>query len=1028
MPTETEQYVERARQQSEAFAQQARQQMMQNMQSHRAMNIGQGPGQPGVSEMPQMGTPAGRMLDTISSLVRQGTAFGGGVAGATGQGLAAIGGGIGAAAGFINSPNVPYGVGGVRGGGPMGATQGFLGTAFTGYGAGLPLGLGRYAGQRMEMTALQAGEQAREELGYRVSGGLRRGAFGVLNAATLGIAGSALRRQGMGFETINQEEFARGAQQRLRFMTDEQAARVGFEGGGGRGTFATGINRAAATQIGMAEARAMGTFEKRMGLSAAETQTLAGQAATLMGGRGYAKMYSEMGVEGGAAEITRQMGSLKDVRQLLHLTEADMKTFIDTRKQILGSADNLKKMAQESVRIGGALGLDVQQVNQMMTGFAIKGIRAGTGRAQTMAAQGAAMQQMAEAVDAGVISREQLFRYGGNTTAEALQIQMQVRSQQNLAAYQRGALGGIGAMATQDREAYSRFRAGQGFMRTAGDVGSLAIRDPFFQLRASYDKEQQRMMETQGDRDAYLKATSRIRDGMYGMFKKSDQRLMALDEFRGTLGIDKMDASDRFAAFEQEVNVFRHYAKSGGLGGDEDQHATNMSSLYNKVLAEGTGEALRTSMGAPSILGAVSKFYSRLTKGGKEKIDVTKSTTDLLAKAINAPPSEIVGNLDFEELKRGFFVAQRDIGTVNRDIAIAERGGKEKSSTLYGLRKRRMGLLEELYEARIPELNRALNKQNLGGDRGLTNFLLGGGAELQSDKRDTPDKIRFVGTDLAREDADTGEMIKMSYADMASRYGAGATASLFAGISERMSALSLTGKGEDPIKRRIRALANNGQISSDLQDFASESAVIRNTRMFSGLDLTGVPEDPKRKVGWYLSMLMAGDTAERQKWSPFSGNLKQMGALLDKSPKLRQLAEGIDVGLVGNADTMTWGSSLSGISSKKMHSYLYDTLGSKDDKEFKIAMAKIFKASGISTTKAGLENAGEWGAEDIDSLIKSNKLTQATGNKDFLRELVKSMISKKQDVLKLERGDSAGNPMIVKVVAGQLTDPVKGSK
>ena len=175
MADDLRQAAEQARQQSELFLQRSREQMQQTFATQRQMGVGipagtMAAGAAGVGGGAMMsGTPAGKVLEAINTIIRRGIGIGGG---AVGGPVASVMGGIGAMGygaqqvGAFAAGNAPFGPAGM-GSGAMQSVQERMSTMqmlYTSYGGGLPGGLGRWAGQRMDMTPGQAQEMAKEEL------------------------------------------------------------------------------------------------------------------------------------------------------------------------------------------------------------------------------------------------------------------------------------------------------------------------------------------------------------------------------------------------------------------------------------------------------------------------------------------------------------------------------------------------------------------------------------------------------------------------------------------------------------------------------------------------------------------------------------------------------------------------------------------------------------------------------------------------------------------------------------------------
>lgn len=639
MPTEIEMAVQRARQDSDTFMQKSRAQMMQTYQEQRAVFMGAGPGQAGgMSQYPQMGTPAGRLMDTLNSLVRQGARMGGVAMAPIGQGISGIGATAGAAGAFLQG-DIPFGPAGAGGGGGVGRGLGFWQTAFTAFGEGMPFGLGKFAGQRLDMDKRQAQTLAREELSYRLAHGSRQGAYDAVSAMGFGVLSMTMRRTGQEFEARDLEYFGRLAQEQMRYVRPEALIEAGM--GNNISALGTGIDQSGARQYGRQIARQMGGMQAQMGISREEATGLLRAAGTTMGGVGIERLAAR-GPEAFGAGMRRMAESVRDIRQTLNIAEDEVDQFFSAMGQVYGSADRIAVMAKRSVSAAQRMGMNRRDVFTALKEFEDVGRQLGIGQAATGTAMMGQMEVMRGWERSGVISQDELFRYGGTDAHEALRRQAHVRMEQNLAMWQRGGMvTNIGMMATQAPGVFERFMGGgMGYMQTMGAIGGQMAADPLSRIRSMYDPDQHRMMGILGGRVAFQATQQMMSQGMFGMFGTPEQqRLMALHRFAQESGLQPTEARQRYEQFERERMVFNEKSreKYGDQGGrSPEQRGLEMNSVFNKILAQGAQEIAMASTGTGSPLDAAASIYDRVSAKGTKEVPADMRIEDLLEESARA--------------------------------------------------------------------------------------------------------------------------------------------------------------------------------------------------------------------------------------------------------------------------------------------------------------------------------------------------------------------------------------------------------
>lgn len=646
MPSqELTEYADRARQQSEVFLQRSREQMMAAVQAQQAA-MAQGMSYyGGVTPMgggtgyPMAGSPAGRLLDTITELARRGAMAGGGALGAP----VAAGVQAGAAtAGFFYG-NQPFGPGGVGGGALMGSNRGlgFMQTLYSAIGPNLPplplIGdLGRWAGQRMDMERAQAQQMASDELKYRMMGALQGGAGGAADIATFGMAGFLLRREGVGLQTVSRQAYARTLQSQLRYLTRESLE----AGGAGQyaGPFSTGVTRAGAMAALEEFAPRMGEMQREMGLSRREVESLQGRAMGTMGTARMNELMRTRGFGGLAAETTRQAFAVRDIQRTLNVSEKEADEFFSTMGEVYGTADRVARMAREAERHAGRWGMNKRLIFDMMREFEDVGRTTAIGaeRARSMGMN--FVDQMRSQQRLGIITREELFMYGGRTSEEALGIQARVQTQRNIGMLEQGRLGGLDVMMRAAPGGFSRFMGGgMGEFEIAGAVGAAYARNPLAGLEARYDPN----VRAQAGRLGMMMQFQRVM-GMRerGLFMFGGRQAEMLRQFETFTGMPPMEAARWFNVFQREQDQFGRMSK--GMTGDTRQHARNLQNIYTQMQAQNLlGYGAQIS-GNPHE--AALQVYQMATANGTKPYDPSVSVEDHLRK-LAAGKGETIGDL-----------------------------------------------------------------------------------------------------------------------------------------------------------------------------------------------------------------------------------------------------------------------------------------------------------------------------------------------------------------------------------------------
>jgi hypothetical protein len=631
-------FAEQARQRSEAFMQRSREQMFQNVQMP-SQGMG-GRAAPGIAggfaageDRPMPGTPAGRLLDTITDLVRRGTTFGVGAGGAAVGGFAQpIAGGYGAATqaaggglAFLAGAGA-FGPAGTGGGTQLDLQQrmNFFQSAFTAYGSGLPFGLGRYAAQRTDMERLQAQVMAREDMAYSMAGGAQRGLFGALNLASFGLSNFMMRREGMLLETTRSQEFSRRLQGQLRFLTRDALEEAGL--GEYAGVFAAGVSRRGAEAFAAPMMRQLGRLEREMGLDPSEVMALQGRAMGMMG---------VMGVEravraGGAGELGRQVGrqtfAVRDIQQTLNLSEDEAEEFFQTIGQMYGTAERVAGMARQARQAAGRWGMSKREVFDIMREFEDVGRGMALGQTRAREAGMDLVGAMRAQQRAGLLTREELLMYGGRTEEEALRIQARTRFQAGVGLYQQGALQGLGMMMTQNRPAYMQFlTGGMGAMDVRAAVGQTLARDPWAGLTAQYDPRTTAMAGRLGWMTQYQMVVAEERGGFFLSQNESER----IRRFQDLTGMQNLEAARWYRVYEREQNRFREMARNDLGARDPDQAALEIQGIYHRMLGEGMGEFAETVTGRRDPYAAATRLW-QLAGGGTDRFDPNARLEDVL--------------------------------------------------------------------------------------------------------------------------------------------------------------------------------------------------------------------------------------------------------------------------------------------------------------------------------------------------------------------------------------------------------------
>lgn len=625
--------AEQARQQSDAFMQRSREQMQASFASQRAMAVGVPAGAApavaaGVGGTAMLaGTPAGRLLETITSLIRRGTGVAGAAVGGpiatAGGGFRAIGAGVAGAAGFMTG-DAPFGPAGMGGGAMQGVQNrmGVMQMLYAGYGGGLPMGLGRFAGQRMDMTERQAVELAKEESKYRLVGGAMKGVQSAWNIASLGMSNFVARREGLELDWFRGEDFNRSVQQNMRFMTTENLERAGL--GRFRNAFPTGITREGAQVIGAGQRQALSDIQRQTGASAEQLIALGGRAMGTMGAVGLNQLMGQ-GLGAYGRGLQRNTEAMREIQKGLNLSEEEADQFTQMMGQLHGSATRIAEMVRTSRRAAGRMGMDVRDVMGITTEFERMGRtqmigQAATGRAGLAMAENIRGWQMS-----GIMTREEAGMYGGNTYEEGLKIMSQRAFQMGTQMFNQGQLGGAGLMMRYAPGQYQRLAGGgMGAMEMAGVVGGMVAADPTMQLRARYDERIQRQTGQEGLRAQYARVQARARDRSFIFEAGAGLEEEMYQAFERNTGMRPLEAKKWFQFFDRESDAIQAQVSGAAFKGNLSIHQENIRSLHSKMRSEGT-LALAQRLTGKSEYDAVGQIYRDASDTGKN-LTVGKNT------------------------------------------------------------------------------------------------------------------------------------------------------------------------------------------------------------------------------------------------------------------------------------------------------------------------------------------------------------------------------------------------------------------
>jgi hypothetical protein len=606
---------EQARQQADAFMARSREQMalaVQDQQNRFAgVQYGGGFAAGGGGGYPQAGTPAGRLLDTISDLTRKGA----GVAGAP-LGLA----GAAAGQGFqFASAGGPFSTSGVWGGAATGAQRNmnFMQTLFTAYGEGvnlpMPIGnIGRWSAQRLDMEKHQAQTMARDELQYRLERGTEKAGWGMFDALSFGVASYQMRAHGMGLSHVYSTMFARNMQTQGRFITKDALREAGL--GGYAGAFDTGLSHAGGRAFGADMAKELGFLEKEMGLAPEEVMALQNRAMGTMGITAVNEAIRRGGTKGLARETGRQTRAVREIQQTLHLDEKEAQEFFDAMGQMYGTAERIAGMTREAKQHAGQLGINVRQVFEYMRGFEDFGRTTGLGqtRAREMGMQ--YIGEMRQQQRIGAISREELMMYGGTTEEEALGIRAQTRLRQNIGLFRGGALGGYEVLAGAAPGLYGGAMGGRmGALETAGAIGGVAARDPFARVRGRYDPALEARMGQDAIRIQFERVQQESRQGYFNMAAEgADREALEIRRFETITNLEPLQAAREYRMFARETGVFGRLAEREDLKGQ----GRDIQNLYGEIRARGLLGYVTAATGRSSTYEGVANIYKMM--GGKQ--------------------------------------------------------------------------------------------------------------------------------------------------------------------------------------------------------------------------------------------------------------------------------------------------------------------------------------------------------------------------------------------------------------------------
>jgi hypothetical protein len=1010
MPTEIEQAVARARQQSESFMQQSRAQMYQVHQEQRAQMMGSGPQQAGtMAQHPQMGTPAGRLMETITALVRRGSQMGSAAIAPVGQMAAGIGAGIGGGAGFASS-TTPFGVGGVEGG-AAGASRGlgFWQTAFTAYGGALPLGMGKFAGQRLDMSRRQAQVLAREEMSYRLAAGAREGSYDALNSLSMGLMGATRRRTGTEFEARDLEYFTRFTQRQMRHVRAGALEEAGL--GDERGVTGTGVTRGGARAYARAVAREMGSLQAETGLSREQATGLLSAAGTLMGGV-QVERFAAQGPQAYGKAMGKGARDIKDIRQTLNLAEDEYKQFFDTLGEMYGSTERVKAMANQAKSQSARFGMNRRAVFEMSRQFEDMGRQMGMGGAATGAAM---MEQVAglRGMDRmGGMSRDEMFRYSqpGASAEQALQDQARTRMQQNLGMWGRGRLGGIGMMATQDSRTFEKFMGGgMGYMQMVGAVGTQMAKDPLSMIRAKYDPNQHRMMGQLGARIAYQSVQAMRDQGMFGMFGAPEQqRLMSLHQFVQKSGLAPLEGRQRYEQFEREQYIFEErskdkYEKDGGR--TPAQHGSAMGSIHNKLLAAGAAEVSMSFTGASSPMEAAEKIYDIVSDGGKNEIPDDMPIEDLLKAASGkagvlsgGEGSEAIGKILGGGLIGAYMTREYDPNAPKQTFWNADKYNPPSERVLG---ERRVAARKALSPGNLKEYAGALRRKYGVTGKGMQEVMFGKGLgmSLTRDTETWVEKIpgaaaagRWLGSLVGRGGKapqvserisfDKGGFTRdgepISFEEIESRYGADQAENLKFEVLNRLADQADPEKFQELMDELDESGGRIGGGKMAYREWVRGRGAGR-LRGILGSDLGGIATESMDFAG-LMKIVASGD----EPGSMTAGQRAKLGVRLRQSGAYENLMGfqsviGVAGDVTSRGSQFKWQRQHE--TADKRASAIRVALG-VSEANFAPALAKMFNQAEVSF--AGVE-AGKWDKDNIKRMLDATKDPSTGTEEQFIR-------------------------------------------
>jgi hypothetical protein len=616
-----------ANQQSAEFMRQAREQARQQLEVQR-YHISQSFGQAGMGQdFPPSGTPAGRLLDTINTLVRQGAVAGGGaVAGIAGGAWGAGMGQMGALGGMMGQAAVaPLDLGGRM----FTDTQrrmSFFQTAATALGVG-------FARQRLDMTSTQAAQMANEELGARGRAGFARGTFGVANVATFGVGGYLSRLWGVEQEWQGREALVAGLQEQMRYVRRGALEAAGI--GGAAGAFPTGVTREQArTWAGNLGTDVYSPMQQQYGITGREISVIQARAMGTMGRQGIENLFKSGTLNTG--EVGRQMRGVVETQQILNMTDEEATQFWNMVGQMHGTADRISRLARQAKGMGAGLGLQTRETMQTMLEFERVGVQTGMGadRARSMAEN--YTQTLYENYRRGGISAEQMMMYGGDTPEAGLRFQTQARYQQNMQMWAGGAgMMGMGVLA-RNRGAWGRLVSGRmGFMETMGAVGAEYARDPFAGLSARFDPAVHQTIGSSADRAIWQTVQQLPVIGT----NKEAVRLQRLARFQKETGYTDLQARTHDIQFAGELEIAKTM-----VGGDEAA-ARDLSSVYSALTGTGAAGLAASRLGEGSVWTAAKRLYDVNIAAGKGKFDPSKSIADLVSSVSETLPEAAAGDV-----------------------------------------------------------------------------------------------------------------------------------------------------------------------------------------------------------------------------------------------------------------------------------------------------------------------------------------------------------------------------------------------